>query len=343
MNDAVITRIRKLMSLTADRGASEAEASLAAEHVQRLLAEHNLSIAAVEITGASSGEGGKRVREGVNTRQVYKWQRSLMNAIAELNFCKAFAKFQKQQGRAAIFNGYELIGRVDNVVSAQVMFEYLQQTIERLAREDVGGDPKQFFTKYAHSFKHGCSDRVVSRLQDEQRRIVEEQTRKAKEQDVRNQHPAAASSNLPTVILSDVIQNEKDLNNDFVQGWEPGTTGNRRAADKAENEAYQLLRQARYEAAITAGHSEEIAQYLSWDYDLATATRLATPEEKKPETEAQKKKRQAREEASNRRYWDRHHREQQKIDGAGYRKGYDQGADVSLNRQVDENTRKQLA
>lgn len=342
MNDAIINRIRKLMSLTADRGASEAEASLAAEHVQRLLAEHNLSIAAIEMSGASSGEGGKRVREGVNTRQVYKWQRSLMNAVAELNFCKAFTKFTKHYKKAAIFEGYELIGRVDNVTSAQVMFEYLQQTIERLAREDVGGDATQFFTKYAHSFKHGCSDRVVSRLQNEQRRIVEEQAQKAKEQNVRSRHPGAVSSNLPAITLSDIIQNETDLNNDFIQGWAPGTTAQRRAAREARDNAAEIARKAVYDAAIAVGHSHEIAYYMSYGYDLERAIELATPEERKPETEAQKKKRQAREEASNNRYWERVYRENRKTDNTGYRKGQAAGDGVSLNRQIDEKQQRKL-
>lgn len=51
----IIARIPKLTALTTERGASGAEATLVAEHVQRLLAEHNLSMAAVEATGATAG------------------------------------------------------------------------------------------------------------------------------------------------------------------------------------------------------------------------------------------------------------------------------------------------
>lgn len=346
-DDTIIARIRKLMALTADRGATEAEAQLASSHVQRLLAEHNLSMATVEASGQSSGDGGKRVKEGVGSRQVYKWQRDLMAAVAELNYCKAFAKWQNRGwNKAKVFDGYELIGRVDNVATTKVMFEYLQQTIERLAREDVGGDAKQFFTRYAHSFKQGCADRVWARLREEQMRVVKEQERKAREQNVRNQHPGAASTNLPAVMLSDVIQAEIDLNEDFIQGLTPGTTARVRAEVKAKSAAHLAERDRKYAEAIMAGHSHEVAQYISWGYTPERATELAIPVEqapKKPETDAQRRKRMAREEADNRRYWERQARRDDKIDRDGYRAGNEAGADISLNRQVDEDRKRRLA
>src|SRR4051812_48343500 len=92
--DSVINRIQKLMALTEGRGATEAEAALAASHVQRLLAEHNLSMAHIEASGGSSGADGKRERTGVNRKQVYKWQRELMAALAELNYCKPLTKWE---------------------------------------------------------------------------------------------------------------------------------------------------------------------------------------------------------------------------------------------------------
>lgn len=347
VDDTIIARIRKLMALTADRGATEAEAQLASSHVQRLLAEHNLSMATVEASNQSSGDGGKRVKEGVRSRQVYKWQRDLMAAVAKLNYCKAFAKWQNRGwNKANVFDGYELIGRVDNVATTKVMFEYLQQTIERLAREDVGGDAKQFFTRYAHSFKQGCSDRVTSRLRDEQVRVVKEQERKAREQNIRNQHPGAASTNLPAVMLSDVIQTEIDLNEDFIQGLAPGTTARVRAEFEAKRAAAAAERKAKFDAAIAAGYLYEVAQYISYGYDPERAVELATPVEqapKKPETDAQRRKRQAREEAESRRYWERQSRRGDKIDRGGYQAGNEAGADISLNRQVDEDRKRRLA
>lgn len=343
--DTVIARIRKLMALTAARGASEAEAALAAEHVQRLLAEHNLSMSAVEASGAQGGEGSKRTRENVARRQVYKWQRELMASVAELNFCKAFTRWQPRGwGKPDIFDGYDLIGREVNVASTRVMFEYLLQTIERLARDDVL-DPSQYFTRYAHSFKEGCSDRLVERLREKREDIVAEQERKVKEAAARARHPGAAPSNLPTVILRDVIQNEADLNQDFEQGLKPGTTAQERANREAEYQANLDKAKKRIDDAIARGLSEDAAYYVGLGYDDARAVELAAPRAEKPakpETDAQRRKRQQREANERDRYRRQHDRAASRLDNAGYRKGKQAGENVSLDRQLNSNERGKL-
>lgn len=341
VSNIVIDRIRKLMALTAERGATEAEATLASEHVQRLLSEHNLSMAIVEMDGGDTGTGGKRTREGVSHRQVYKWQRELMVQLAELNFCKPLIRFQSRGwGKPDVFNGYDLIGRADNVTTTKVMFEYLLQTIERLAREEVK-DSSQFFTRYAHSFKEGCSDRIIARLQEQQRRIVEEQERRVREEKARSSHPAAATYNALVVTITNVAQNENDLNNDVFNGWKSGTTAARRAKYEAERaqreEEGERLRAERRAAALTDDPNTpaDVLRYMEMGFSRERAEEICKPA--KPETEAQRRKREEREKRA---YWrdrERTQRADKRLDGVGYRRGYDAGKDVSLNRQVDGN------
>lgn len=332
------------MNLTADRGASEAEAALAAEHVQRLLAEHNLSMSSIEASGALSGDDGKRVREqGVGSRQIYKWQRTLMAAVAELNYCKAFERLQRCSGKT-VFDGYDLIGRVSNVATVKVMFEYLLQSIERLARDDIQ-DPKQFFTRYAHSFKEGCSDRLIERLKAKQEQILAEQERAAKEETVRRQHPGATSSNLPAVVLRDVVQTEHDLNNDLINGWAPGTTAKNRREQAEYEDRQRELRLRRYAEAIARGLNEAEARYASYGYNDDQARELARPEPEKPsrpETETQRRKRHEREQRDNDRFWHRQHKYARRLDQTAYIKGHAKGDDVGLDRQVDKNERGKL-
>lgn len=335
--DTVVARIRKLMALTAERGASEAEAALAAEHVQRLLGEHNLSMAAVEASGGSSGNDGKRVREGVQRRQVYRWQRELMSAVADLNYCKSFIRWKTRWNKASIFDGYELIGRAANVATATVMFEYLLQTIERLAREEVL-DPSQYFTRYAHSFKEGCSDRLVERLRHKRDEIVAEADRKAREERTRSRHPGAARSNLPALVLSDVIQQEKDLNEDFQYGRPPGTTARERAEREARSTAAQIERETKEKTLVAQGIDPRVAYYIAAGYSQAVAEELARPTPEKPETDAQRRRREAREERDNDRFWERYQRRQEReaarIDQGAYRKGHAAGSGVGLDPQL---------
>lgn len=332
--------ITKLLALSKDDGATEAEARLAAEKAQALMTEHNLSMAHIEAQGGDSGDGGRRVKDGVGHRQVYKWQRTLMHQLAELNFCYCSEKFESRGwGKARVFDGYSLIGRAANVVSTRVMFEYLVQTIERLARDDVK-DPSQFFTRYAHSFKEGCSDRIIDRLQERRAQEIKEQERKAREEKVRSSHPAAATKNALVVVLGDYVQDEQDANEDLRRGREPGTTKALRLAREEQSRIDEMTQILKYEGLRAQGMDHDKAYYLSIGISEDTADRWIK-EANKPETEAQRRKREAREareeQRANNRYW----REQQRLDGRGYNRGHDAGGRVGLDRQVGESeTRK---
>lgn len=351
MSEKIITLINKLLALSKDGGATEAEAALAAEKAQELMTEHNLSMATVEAAGGDSGEGGVRVKDGLNHRQVYNWQKQLMAHVAELNFCHCMLRYEQRNGYynpTKVFNGYQLIGRAANVASTRVMFEYLLQTINRVAKGHL--DPKEFFTRFGHSFKEGMADRIVERLQERRRHEVEEQEKKAREANVRAQHPSSAGNAL-VVVLKDFVQDETDLNNDMVKGWEPGTTSrNRRKSEErqvkwaAEQEAKRIALRAEWVARDpTLG--DDWLYYLERGYDLDFVRKLMKPDPAKPETERQKLKREERErnERNERnREWSKYQRENARLDQRGYAAGIQAGDNVGLDRQMDEDRKRRL-
>lgn len=336
--DKIVDRIRKLLALANDGRGNEAEMALAAERAQELMVQYNLSMATVAQSGHQDEES-KRTKDQMGDRTVYKWRRDLMQSIAQLNFCYCDLKWEDRGwGKAKVFAGFELIGREANVAAARIMYEYLVQTIDRLAKEDVGDDSTQFFTRYAFSFRKGCADRLVDRLNDKREKEVAEQDRKAREEQASNRHPASAGSNLPAVVLSDYIQDENDLNNDMVRGWEPGTTKRKRQKREAEDLAIKAQREAREQELIQAGEDPEMAYYMACGWSRETAMKIL-----KPETEAQRRKR----ERQSYRSWERHQaragREARKVDHIGYRRGNEAGERVSLNQQVDQGSARKLS
>lgn len=346
-----IERIRKLMALTEGRGASENEATIAASMVQRLLAEHNLSMAAVEASGGATQAGGKREKSQAAYRQVYKWQRRLMASVADVNYCACFEREEWVDGKGSqerkpVFDGYDLIGRVDNVTTVKVMFEYLVEAIERLARDAVGNDPTQYFTRPAHSFKEGCADRLTERLTEQKRDLVEAQEREAKDRQAAARHPGAAPGTAVAILLRDLVQDEKDLNEDVRRGVEPGTTARERFERDQESRRVIAEREARLAALIAQGIDKRVAWYMSVGYDRERAEQLAAPQASKPETETQKRKRTEQEERADRRYYEsqqsRARREARRLDPAAYQMGKDAGERVSLNRQIDEDRKRRL-
>lgn len=340
----IVDRIHKLLALSKDGGATEAEARLAAEKAQELMTEYNLSMAMVEARGGDSGAEGRRTKDKFERRQSYKWQRNLMRHLARLNFCFCSEKF-KYHAHTNSFDGYELIGRAANVASVQITFDYLVQTIERLARAEVG-DPSQYFTKYAHSFKEGCADRVTERLQERRDQEIRGQERKAREEKARASHPASAGNAL-VVVLGDYLQDEDDLNEDFRLGLKPGTTRQnreewerKRVAEKARS--LELYNRRKSEILANDPNIDpERLHLLAQGFSSTTVDEILKPT--KPETESQRRRRKEREERENRRYWDRVYRERSRIDSTAYSRGRTAGDKVGLDQQIDKSDKNRLA
>lgn len=222
------------------------------------------------------------------------------------------------------------------------MFDYLLEAIERLAR-DFAGSPLRYFVRSTHSFQEGCADRLAQRLEAQSIQMQAESRRKREEEEARMKHPSAAKSNVPMVVLEDVIAREADLNNDFVKGWEPGTT----ADNRRHREAVKINRS---KEALELGLNEDEAFYYVTGYSVEQARKFAADwsdnmkEASKPETEAQRRKREAKEQRARERAdasWYRQQRkERDRLDWDAYYRGAEAGDTVSLNKQMDEDKRR---
>lgn len=148
--------ISHLMNKTTDRGATEAEATAAAEKVQELLIKYNLSMAEVRnVNGPKSAVGGMRFNIG-----SYNWKRSLVTSVARTNLCEILWS----QGHVI------LVGKEVNVRAVQQLSTFLIDQVERLAHRAVwayriehGMDDSK---AWKYSYMQGMADRVGRRLDE---------------------------------------------------------------------------------------------------------------------------------------------------------------------------------
>ena len=327
VDDKIIKRLQALLALAEGRGATEAEAALAMERAQDLLAKHNLSMASVFAAGAKDTEKREEselaaIKGSKGRAAMYKWQQELMRSIADANYCRHWIRttYNAYNGHSKL-NSHVLIGRESNVVACRLMFEYLLQSMDRMI-------PVNDKSRSAYSWKEGCVDRLRERI-EQQRWDREEANRKeaaeaelrAKEAQAQAKHPASAPSPLgtshaPTVILADYAQEEEDLNADVRRGVEPGTT----AREKREREARRLA--------------------------VANEPYVWTPPPPDTRTEAQKAKDRRREEKADERMrarWRREAaREAARRDVSAYRAGTEAGNKIGLDLQLGDGKGRKL-
>lgn len=330
----IIDKVRKLLELS--KSSNQHEAELAMQRAQDLLMAHNLDMAEVAASASKANQPigpAPRSTKAHDGAAMYKYQRDLMEALAGNNFCYYFVNEQFRADPRGSKEHYVdgnyvkgrevkvhmLIGREENVVGTQVMYDYLVETMDRMLPWQ--GMEKR--GKKALLWLAGCTETLVGRLNEQRWAREREAQAKAKE--------AAAQGGAQLVVFSDVYQTEEDLNNDERWGYPLGTTSARRA----EAAARYAADKAKEDALVAQGMDQNKAWYVARGYDIPPTTNQVQGE---VETEAQRKKREAkesREQARSDAKWERRaFEESRKRNSDAFRSGVQTGKDINLNQQV---------
>lgn len=312
--DRILAKIEKALRL-AENNPSEAEAATAMRMAQQMADAYNIDIEGLRARG--DGKAAKR-EDDLFPGGLYPYQRNLYEAIAKLNHCLYWAKKGLRRGDKY---RHRLVGSKVNVMLTKQMGQYLQQTVERLARDYMGNDPKLYFTKEAHHFREGVVDRVIQKIDAKRREDLEEAKRRKTEEAARSRHPGAATANA-LVLIDDVVVREREANWDFQYG--EGSWA-RMQAEKAAREERQRKAQEEFEAWVKANPAEHARQQAAAAEENAKYWR-------------EQEKREARNAARRKGVAYRPSRPT-KYDSDAYYDGQDAGKDVSLDRQVEGGTK----
>ena len=166
--ESILKRIQKLLKMSIENGASENEAMLAADKAQKLLQEHNLSIADIKDEDQVEPMDSEDVEVDRDL-----WKGYIRNSTAKLYFCKTYTtmKLDKHYRRIKVIT---FVGRKSNRLVATEMCKYFINTIERLTAEEFKAVPgsRASINKMSHAFKQGAASRLSKRLDDKYNEIV---------------------------------------------------------------------------------------------------------------------------------------------------------------------------
>lgn len=155
----LLDRLAKLLALADPKnGGTEAECMLAMERAQKMMKEHNLSVAQAAYEG-----GAKKTTEKVNVKAGgiiniagYKWEITLAMAAANLAECKVLITWSGTYPNGRPKKGVYFVGEETDVAVAAAMWDYLYRTAHSLSRRERTATEKR-------SFLHGFCQRVHAR------------------------------------------------------------------------------------------------------------------------------------------------------------------------------------
>ena len=168
--ESILNRIQKLLKMSTENGASENEAMLAADKAQKLLQEHNLSIADIKDDSQAEPMDSEDVEVDRDL-----WKGYIRNATAKLYFCKTYTtmKLDTHYKKVKVIT---FVGRKSNRMVATEMCKYFINTVNRLADEEFREVPgsRASINKMAHAFKQGAASKLSSRLKERYEEIAPE-------------------------------------------------------------------------------------------------------------------------------------------------------------------------
>lgn len=153
--DSIINKIKKLLALS--DSPNENEAIVATQKANELLVKYNISLGDVH-----SNESTFRKQVVYAYKKATSWKGQLCAGVALFNFCVAY------EARLDGISATVLYGRIANVITGKLQWEYLVDVVEKLAVESgfQGLSAK-------NAFRMGCAVRIANRM----RLLIEDQER----------------------------------------------------------------------------------------------------------------------------------------------------------------------
>lgn len=142
----IIEKVRKLLAL--GESPNEAEAAAAMNKAKVLLARYGMTLSDLE-----KNEHGIIEQELLKAHRLRVWKSTLLAAVLDSCYTQAL-KIRKGKDSRII-----LVGRKENIVSAENMFHYLCETIVRISKKYKGT------VRHLDSFRFGMVTRIRERLE----------------------------------------------------------------------------------------------------------------------------------------------------------------------------------
>lgn len=154
-------KVKKLLAMTTERGCTEDEAKTAAGMAAKIMMEHAIEAAALELDGAQAEPESKiGLWDDPLDVDANIWKRRLAVAVARQMGCEIINYSGK----------LKIAGRADTVQGVRYVYAYCAREIDRLARENGTGNGRAWINAY----RAGLIDAIRTAMRSEQQAAVNE-------------------------------------------------------------------------------------------------------------------------------------------------------------------------
>jgi hypothetical protein len=160
----IIEKIRALLNLAQDAGATEAEGETAARMAQLMMAKHGIAEEAVRQAAAAEGHAPRQAPIDSTLHGYWKarptWVGGLMASCGKANGCYVYWNQQWDPNNRRYFYALRVCGKAEDRQLTLALFELLQEQVNCFTRRECQGRGRT----YANNFRLGMVERLRQRL-----------------------------------------------------------------------------------------------------------------------------------------------------------------------------------
>jgi hypothetical protein len=154
--DDMKAKVLKLLNLSRDRGASEAEAATAMSMATKLMILHGIKESELQQSQVIAGRSE-------NTELERDWQEIIAQAAGELFGCMTLLSKSLSTGQPVFY----YVGRPENHDAAKQTFNFLLDQVERLYKAGLPrGMSQRDRANFRRTFKYSCAARIYHRAKE---------------------------------------------------------------------------------------------------------------------------------------------------------------------------------
>lgn len=215
MQHKVLARVRKMMNLAQNAGATEGEREKAMASVHKTLAKYNLSLSQV-----GAAETPEEAREQLGQDFLGKpWAVQIAAAIARLYFCGYF--YHNLGGNAGPTQKarHVFVGRHSNVVTAQEMARFVVEETNKAAQRyqrSIGGRYQDY-----RAFAQAAAQKVSQRCYEIEQHAKTVGLTETQDDQATEDAPLSVQEKAPStaLVLASLYQTEEDANKAFLDNY----------------------------------------------------------------------------------------------------------------------------
>lgn len=159
-NEKLLQRVKNLLNITTESGASEGEALNAFTAAQKIISRHHLDLADINRISKEKIKIDRVVIYPTGKSRIM-WKEKILSTLVNINNCYCVAKTIKP-------THHTIFGPSDNLKIIEELYELICSQVEYFSKQYPGKGKSQF-----NEFKLGCATRINQRLRE-----AEQQTKK---------------------------------------------------------------------------------------------------------------------------------------------------------------------